>query len=82
MTSETAKAILSLGRPELVNMSPPPGKGDLVCFPLDERNPGGRKLIEISHSNHRRALSRIVSEIGKVMKAPHAHINNVKGMRN
>ena len=57
MTSETAKAILNLDKPTVVRVLPPPNKGDLVCFPLDERNPGGRKLIEISHTNHRKALS-------------------------
>jgi len=82
MTTETAKLALNYGKPDLVRAVSPHGKGDIACFPLDERNPGGRKLIEISHYNHQRALSNITSEISKAMKPPHAHINNVKGNRN
>jgi hypothetical protein len=84
MNSETGKAILNLKKPQPIQAPPLSvhNKNDKICFPLDDRNPGGRKVIEISHTNHRRALTKVVSEIGRVMQAPHAHINNVNGSKN
>lgn len=84
MNSETGKAILTLGGPQPI---PAPllssqSRNDKISFPLDNRNPGGRKAIEIGHKNHKRALNNIDSEIGKEMKPPHAHINNVTAARN
>ena len=84
MNSETGKSVLNLTKPQPIQAPPlsAQGKNDKICFPLDDRNPGGRKVIEIGHSNHRRALTKVVSEIGKAMQAPHAHINNVTGSKN
>ena len=47
----------------------------------DDRNPGGRKLINDHQVMHRQAISAVKSVVGGQMKPPHAHINQVKGDR-